>query len=112
MPLDPTLAGGLSFALGPDLLLMTGAMLLLLWAAWRPDSAEHQRRVGLASIALTLLTAGAVVWYAVQGYTASNGVIAVDNFRWASDLIFLVATVIALALGIEYNAREGILAAE
>ena len=39
-------------ALGPDLLLIVGAMVLMLWAAWRPDSNEHQRAVGKAALAL------------------------------------------------------------
>ena len=28
-------------AFGPDLVLMFGAMALMLWAAWRPESDEH-----------------------------------------------------------------------
>jgi NADH-quinone oxidoreductase subunit N len=36
----------------------------------------------------------------------------VDGFRWASDLIFLLATVIAIGMSMEYNAREGITSPE
>lgn len=112
MPIDVTLPSGLALALVPDLILLAGAMLLMLWAAWRPDSATHQRAVGLASLGLTAITAGAVVWFAVTGATARPGIVAVDAFRWGSDLIFLVATFIAIATSIDYNAREGIDAAE
>ena len=42
--LDLGLPMDLTRALGPDLLLMAGAMILLLWAAWRPDSNAHQRQ--------------------------------------------------------------------
>jgi NADH-quinone oxidoreductase subunit N len=87
-------------------------MVLMLWAAWRPDSAAHQRSIGIGSLVLTVLTAGAVVWFAVSGATAKPGIVAVDGFRWAADLIFLVATFIAIALSIDYNAREGIDAGE
>jgi NADH:ubiquinone oxidoreductase subunit 2 (subunit N) len=48
-------------ALLPDLILMGGAMLLLLVAVWRRESPEHQRLVGLLSIALSVVTLVAVV---------------------------------------------------
>jgi NADH-quinone oxidoreductase subunit N len=112
MPIDVSLPGGLTLALAPDLILMAGAMGLMLWAAWRPDSASHQRSVGIGALVLTLITAGAVVWFAVSGATAKPGIVAVDGFRWAADLIFLLATFIAIAVSIDYNTREGIDAPE
>lgn len=102
----------LTLALGPDILLFLGTMALMLWAAWRPDSREHQRNVGRASLVLVLATMAAVIGYQVAHVTAGPGVIAVDAFRWASDLIFLTATLGTIALSIDYNAREGIVAAE
>ena len=112
MPIDVTLPGGLALALTPDLILIGGAMLLMLWAAWRPDSAAHQRSVGIGSLVLTAITAGAVITFAMNGATANQGVVAVDGFRWAADLIFLIATFIAIAIAIDYNTREGIDAPE
>ncbi len=112
MSFDPSIPAQLSAALGPDLLLMGGAMLLLLWSAWRPESDAHQRNVGLLSMALCVLVMLAVAYYAWQGYTAINGVIAVDNFRWAADEIFLVATIGTIAMSLDYNRREGITAGE
>ena len=112
MPIDVSLPGGLSFALAPDLLLIGGAMLLMLWSAWRPDSAAHQRSVGIGSLVLTVITAGVVIWFAMSGRTATPGIVAIDNFRWGADLIFLVGTFIAIALSIDYNSREGIDAGE
>ena len=102
----------LSIALGPDLLLIAGAMILLLWAAWRPDGAAHQRAVALASIVLTLVTGGVVWWYLIHGYTAERGPIAVDNFRWMADLVILAGTAFAVALGRDDNDRQGIGIAE
>src|SRR5204863_3427764 len=59
-----------------------------------------------------LITAAAVIWFAATGVTAKAGIVAVDGFRWASDLIFLLATLIAIAVAIDYNTREGIDAPE
>jgi NADH-quinone oxidoreductase subunit N len=44
--------------------------------------------------------------------TAKPGIVAVDGFRWGADLIFLIATFIAIAVSIDYNTREGIDAGE
>jgi len=102
----------LTLALGPDVLLFVGTVGLLLWAGWRPDSRAHQRDVGRASLALVFATMAVVIGYQLAHVTAGPGVIAVDAFRWASDLIFLAATAATIALSVDYNAREGILAAE
>lgn len=112
MIFDLAIPSQLSQAFGPDLLLMAGAMALMLWAAWRPDSDEHQRAVGMASLALVAVTCGATVWYATRGHSSTLGVIAVDNFRWAADLICLLGAFAAIALGMEYNKRERMLPAE
>ena len=112
MNFDLSQPAQLSSALGPDLILMGGAMLLLLWAGWRRETNEHQRSVGIISIALCVITMIAVGYYAYEGYTASNGVIAVDNFRWAADEIFLIATIGTIAMSLDYNEREGITAGE
>ena len=112
MRFDLSNPGHLAAALGPDLLLMGGAMLLLLWAAWRPETAAHQRQVGIASIALCVLVMIAVAVYAFQGTSTGPGVVAVDNFRWIADEIFLIATIGTIAMSLDYNTREGILAGE
>ncbi len=108
MSFDLSIPAQLSAALGPDLLLMGGAMILLLWSGWRPESNEHQRSVGIFSIALCLFTMVAVGYYAYRSWPATGGPIAVDNFRWAADEIFLIATVGTIAMSLDYNAREGI----
>lgn len=109
MTLDLMVPSQLMGALLPDLLLMGGAMLLMLFAAWRPDSNEHQRAVGFASLALLVATIGAVVWMSVRGDTANeNGVIAVDGFRWMVDLVILLGAAGTIALAIEHNERDGI----
>jgi len=108
MQFDLSMPAQLTSALGPDLLLMGGAMILLLWSGWRRESDEHQRSVGILSMVLCVLTMAAVGYYAYRGYTATTGVIAVDNFRWAADEIFLIATLGTIAMSLDYNRREGI----
>ena len=112
MSFDLSLPAQLAGALGPDLFLMGGAMLLLLWAGWRPESDEHQRSVGILSMALCVLTMVLVGYYARESYTATVGPIAVDNFRWAADEIFLIATIGTIAMSLDYNRREGIMPGE
>jgi len=112
MPLDLSVPSQLTFAMLPDLLLMAGAMVLLLYAAWRPPSAAHQRAVGIASIVLTLGTGAVVAYFAWRGYASGNGVVAVDNFRWAADGIFLLGALLTTVMSIEYERREAINAPE
>jgi NADH-quinone oxidoreductase subunit N len=112
MTLNLAIPSHLMSALGPDLLLMGGAMLLLLWAAWRPESEAHQRQIGIASIILCVSVLLAIGFYIAQGDDAGNGVIAMDNFRWSADIVFLIATIATIALSMDYNARQGITAGE
>jgi NADH-quinone oxidoreductase subunit N len=99
-------------ALGPEIVLMTGAMILLLYAVWGEETARRQRTVGIASMVLTLVTLGTIVWYMAMGGTVSLGPLAMDPFRWGAGIVILIGTLAALALSIEYNEREGILAGE
>lgn len=113
MQLDLVIPAQLAHALLPDLVLMGGAIVLMLLAAWRPESAAHQRTVGLGAIGLLLVTIAAVLHMAIGGYTAeAGGVIAVDGFRWALDLIILLSALATIALSIEQNVRDGITAGE
>ncbi|HUF25864.1 MAG TPA: NADH-quinone oxidoreductase subunit N [Gemmatimonadaceae bacterium] len=113
MALDLSDPRQLAVALGPDLILLGGAMLLLIWAAWRPDGAAHQRRVGIACLVLTALTAAAVVWSISRDQTTLElGVVAVDGLRWLAALVLLLGTGLTIAMAVDYNAREGIGAAE
>jgi NADH-quinone oxidoreductase subunit N len=112
MPLDLSIPSQLSFALLPDLVLIGGAMLLLVWAAWRPESARHQRAIGTASIILLVMTAVLIGWFMIRGVTANPGPIAVDRFRWIADLVLIVGTIATIALSMDYNERELMVAPE
>ena len=75
--LDVSIPAQLTLALVPDLILMGGAMVLLIVAAWRRESDDHQRNVGLASIVLCGITMIAVLNWATR-YTATPGPISID----------------------------------
>ncbi|MBA3340304.1 MAG: NADH-quinone oxidoreductase subunit N [Gemmatimonadaceae bacterium] len=112
MILDLSIPGQLITAFAPDMLLMGGAMILLLWSAWRPESEALQRNIGIASIILCVTVGVTIAYYVARGDSSGVGVIAVDNFRWTADIVFLIATIGTIALSMDYNAREGITAPE
>src|ERR1700712_4088235 len=104
--LDLVIPAQLTLALIPDLVLMAGSMVLLIWAAWQKDSDEHQRRVGFASIVLAGLTLMIVVAVASRAaFTAGPGPIAIDGFRWMVDVVILLGTIFAIALSMDDNMR-------
>lgn len=97
----------LSLALVPDLVFIGGAMILLVFAAWFPESDKHQRTVGIASIVLCgIAIVLCLTW--VGKYEAGPGPIAVDNFRWLVDVVILIGTVFAIALSMDDNMRTRI----
>lgn len=112
MVLDLTVPSQLMTALAPDIVLMVGAMVLLLWSAWGRESIARQRAVGAASMALCVVVAGLVIYFMRAGGTVGPGPVAMDGFRWAADLVLLLATVATIALSMDYNEREGITSAE
>src|SRR5688572_32262855 len=96
MTLDLSRPLDLTMAIAPDLVLCVGAMILLLYAAWRPESEAHQRRVALGCMAVALVALVAVIAVGLSGWKSTAGPVAVDGFRWAADVVLLLATVIAI----------------
>jgi NADH-quinone oxidoreductase subunit N len=109
--LDLSVPTQLTLALVPDLILMVGAMVLLIFAVWRRESQSHQRAVGMASIVLCGITIIAVLNWGAR-FTATPGPIAFDNFRWVIDIVVLLGSVFAIALSMDDNMRTGITAPE
>jgi len=109
---DLSIPSELTAALAPDIALMVGAMALLLWAAWGRESIRRQRAVGAASMILCAIVAGMVVYFMRMDAVVGPGPIALDGFRWAVDLLLLLATFATIALSMDYNERERITAAE
>jgi NADH-quinone oxidoreductase subunit N len=111
-PLDLSVPSSLMLAIVPELVLMGGAMLILLFAGWRKDSESHQRSVGIASLVLVALTIGAVAWSYGRFTVTSGGPVTSDNFRWVMDLVILLGAGLTIALSIDENRREVITAPE
>lgn len=112
MTFDLTRSPQLIAALTPDIVVMIGAMVLMLMAAWGRDSLDRQRSIGTAGIGVCVVAALTIIYFMVTGASAGPGVIAVDNFRWIVDLVLLGATIGTLALMLDYNAREEMLPGE
>ena len=112
MSFDLSIPGQLSLALLPELVLAAGAMLLLLISAWGKESDARARTVGVLAIVLSLITSAIIIWMWLSGAKATPGIIAVDSFRWASDLVILIATIITIALGLDYARVEQLVSAE
>jgi len=106
-PLDLSVPSSLMMAIIPELVLMGGAMLILLWAGWRRDSEQHQRNVGVASLILVALTIGATIWSANRFTSVvPGGPVTIDSFRWAMDIVILIGAGLTIALGMDDNRRE------
>lgn len=103
---------GLTLALGPDLIVAVGAMVLLIWSAVREDSAARQRAVGVGAIVIAAAGLGVSILYLVADYRATDGPIAVDRFRWMMNAVILIGTIAAVALAMEDNERHGVNVAE
>jgi len=112
MSFDLSVPAQLTAAFLPDLIVMGGAMLLLLWAVWRPESERHSRNVAFGALAVCAAGLAAVLFMWNRGDTSANGAIAVDQFRWLIDVVVLVGTMMTLAIGIDFNKRMGLHAAE
>ncbi|MFN8572479.1 MAG: NADH-quinone oxidoreductase subunit N [Gemmatimonadaceae bacterium] len=112
MNFNLTLPMDLTKALAPDLLLFGGAMVLMLWSAFAEESAATQRRVGLGAIVVAVLTLATVVLAGMRDLSATPGIVAVDGFRWAADMVFLLGAIITIAVSLDYNTREGLTTAE
>ena len=104
--IDIARPGSLAFALIPDFIVMGGAMVLLMLAALRPEGQGHQRSVAIGALLVCALGAAAAIVFAVNDPMATEGMIAVDRFRWFVDVVLLAATAASIALmGLRGDAR-------
>ena len=113
MPLDLTVPAALFTALLPDLIVMGGAMLLLLWGVWqREGDPSAGRPVAVGAIGVCLAALAAIAWLAMRGASTTGGPLAIDNFRWAADVVILFGTMLSIALADDYGRRTTPIAIE
>jgi len=114
MSLDLTGTGDLVRALLPELTLTAAGMLVLLVTAWRHTSARDSRIAGYVTLA-GLGAAGAAVWWLWWHTARAAGtpfMIAVDDFRFVTDALFLAAAGLTVLVSFDYLEREDLLVPE
>jgi len=114
MTLDLSIYPQLLTALLPELVLSAWALVLLLVVAWRHRTASDARVAGWLTLVALATTAGAVwwLWWHSAHATGMAAMIAVDDFRFVSDWIFLGAALLTVLFSMRYLEREGLLAPE
>jgi NADH-quinone oxidoreductase subunit N len=116
MSLDLSRYGDLLLALLPELVLTGWALVLLVFVAWRHKTAADLRVTGwltLAALATTALAAWWLWWNSAQATGAGSAtMIAVDDFRWVTDWLFLGAAALTVLVSFSYLEREQLLAPE
>ncbi len=114
MRLDLTLTGHLLLALLPELVLTGWAVVLLLVVGWRHRTVSDLRVAAVLTGLALAATAGVTGWL-WWTRTAADGLapmIAVDDFRFITDLLFLAAAGVTVLVSQGYLEREGMLAPE
>jgi NADH-quinone oxidoreductase subunit N len=106
--------GDLMLALLPELVLTAWTLVLLLWVAWRHRTVADLRIAGWLALAALASTAAAAwwLWWNRAGIAGLPGMIAVDDFRWVADWIFLGAAALTVLISFSYLEREQLFAAE
>src|SRR3989442_159526 len=103
-------------ALLPELVLTAWSLVLLLLIAWRHRTAADLRFAGCVTLAALASTAGAVWWLwwhaARAAPTPLAAMIAVDDFRFVTDWLFLGAAALTVLLSFNYLEREQLLIPE
>lgn len=114
MSLDLSDYRDLLTALLPELVLTGWALVLLLLVAWRHRTARDLRLAGWVTLAALASTAAAVGWLWWHSARAAGipTMIAVDDFRFVVDWLFLATAGLTVLVSFEYLEREGLLAPE
>ncbi len=114
MSIDLSTSSELLLALLPELVLTGWAMVLLVVVAWRHRTARDLRLAG--GITLAALASSAVaVWWLWWNRIHADGItpmIAVDDFRYVVDWLFLAAAALTMLFSFQYLEREQLLAPE
>ena len=114
MSLDLSQYRDLMTALLPELVLTGWGLVLLLVVAVRHRTVGDLRLAGWLSLAALVSTGGAVCWLWWSGARPAGlaTMIAVDGFRFVTDLLFLATAALTVLLSFDYLEREQLLAPE
>jgi NADH-quinone oxidoreductase subunit N len=114
MNLDLSITRELLLALLPEIVLTAWAMVLLIVVAWRHKTVGDLRLTGALTLA-ALATTGIAVWWLWWNATTAQGIspmVAVDDFRYVADWLFLAAAGLTVLVSFDYLEREQLLAPE
>ncbi len=112
--LDLSRPGDLIIALAPELVLTTTALLVLLVVAWRHRTPQDLRLAGWVTLS-GLGAAGLAAWFLWWQAARAVGIaamIAVDDFRFVADWLFLGTAALTVLVSFEYLEREALLVPE
>ncbi|MCZ6759517.1 MAG: NADH-quinone oxidoreductase subunit N [Gemmatimonadetes bacterium] len=110
MILDLSVPADVILALLPEITLSLWSMVLLVVCAWKHSDDKDQSFVGKLALAGYFVTLVVTVrmWAADVQAVGIAGMIALDGFRFAVDVVLLIASIFAVALSMNYNSREGV----
>jgi NADH-quinone oxidoreductase subunit N len=114
MTLDLAASHDLLQALLPELVLTAAGMVVLLVIAWRHRTAADLRLAGWVTL-VGLAGAGAAAWWLWWNTARAAGapaMIAVDDFRFVLDWLFLGSAGLTVLVSFDYLERERLLAPE
>ena len=114
MNLDLSITRELLLALLPEIVLTGWALVLLIVVAWRHKTVGDLRLTGALTLA-AFATTGAAVWWLWWNATTTQGIspmVAVDDFRYVADWLFLAAAGLTVLVSFDYLEREQLLAPE
>jgi NADH-quinone oxidoreductase subunit N len=98
----------------PEVVLTAWAIVLLLFVAWRHRTVQDLRITGWLTLAALLSTAVAVwwLWWNFAQPAGLAAMIALDDFRWVTDWLFLGGAGLTALISFAYLEREQLLAPE
>ena len=112
--LDLSSTRDLLIAFAPELVLTAWTIVVLLTVAWRHRTARDLRVAGWMTLAGLASAAGAA-WFLWWQRAAAPGIpamIAVDDFRFVADWLFLGTAAVTVLVSFDYLERESLLAPE
>ncbi len=110
MLVDLATPAGVTLALTPELVLTAWTLVLMVVAAWQHRQPQASRAVGLLALGGLAAAALGVTWLLVRGATPAGSAVmmALDSYRYATVLIFLLGAFLTVMLSLGYVEREAI----